>query len=54
MEVAFEELEFAVREYATVTDHLIEVMDKADDEEIPASITGSLLLLADAINREWG
>lgn len=49
-----EELEFAVREYAVSTEHLLEVMAKTGEESIPATVKGALMLLAKAINTEWG
>lgn len=48
-----EELEFIVREYEVVTERLIEVLGRLDDEEVPVAIKAGLDQLATAINTVW-
>lgn len=48
-----EELEWAARNYAVMTEHLCEVLERFEGG-VPPSITGALMLLSQAINTTWG
>lgn len=48
-----EELEWATREYTVASEHLLEVLNRCGDENIPPAIYTALMQLAHSITREW-
>ncbi len=48
-----EELEWATREYVISSEHLLDVLDRCGDENIPPTIYNALMTLAHVITKEW-